>query len=205
MASSLWTPPPPTGPSPEPTLEETRRSPWRLLSRVVIVVLILGIAIMWIFALFGDHPVPGRFTDTTFPQAAEPICKAANDRVATLPRAFESPTAAARADVVDQATVHIETMVRELRVANAPTLPYTARIGEWLTDWDRYIADRRDYSRRLRSITSATGQSDEGGLGADAKFLLTQSDRDKAQITRAMDNFATVNNMPACKVPEDVV
>jgi hypothetical protein len=184
--------PPGTSPADEPTLEDMRRSPWALVSRVVIVAMVLGIAVMWIFAFFGNHTVPGRMDDRTFPTAAEPVCAGAKRAVDGLPPAFETKDdRQRRADVVDQGTALLEGMVAELRTLPAGSEP-GARIDQWLADWDTYNRDRRDYTARLRQ-------------DPDARFYMSQSDRDKGQITRALDNFARVNGMGSCDAPEDVV
>jgi hypothetical protein len=183
---------PAAGGTDEPTLEESRRSPWRILSRVATVAIVVGIAVMWIVAFFGDHPQPGRMADRTFPAAAEPVCARARAAIGRLPRAFESPTPADRAAVVDQGTAELETMVVGLR-ALLPADPDTrTRLEQWLGDWATFNQDRRDYARRLRE--------DPG-----ARFYASQSERDKAQINLAVDNFARVNDMPSCATPEDVV
>jgi hypothetical protein len=175
----------------EPTFEDTRRSPTRIISRFLIVGLVLALAAMWAYAFFGDIPVPGRLDDRTFPAAAEPICARGRAGLDTLPRAFEATDASARADVVDRATTMLEAMVADLR----PVVPAGAdhdRLDQWLDDWDTYNRDRRDYSARLRQDPTA-------------RFWLTQSDRDKRQINEALDNFAKVNAMASCATPEDVV
>jgi hypothetical protein len=177
---------------PGPTVEEDRRSPWRRVSQVVIVVMLLGIVVMWIYAFFGEVPAPARMEDRTFPVAAEPICARARAEIDRLPRAFESPTAADRADVVDRGTAILTGMVGELRAAVPPPEPTRQRLNAWLDDWDTYLRDRRDYTARLH-------------VDRLAKFYLTQSERDRRQITNSLDNFAKVNTMASCATPEDVV
>jgi len=176
----------------EATLEESRRSPWRVVSRVATVAIVVGIAVMWIVAFFGDHPTAGRMANRTFPTAAEPVCARARAAIGALPRAFESPSAAERAAVVDQGTATLEAMVDELRDIVPADPDNRARLEQWLGDWVTYNQDRRDYSKRLR-------------VDPGARFYVTQSNRDKAQITKALDNFAVVNAMPSCATPDDVV
>jgi hypothetical protein len=175
-----------------PTIEEDRRSPWRLVSRIVIVTMIIGIVIMWIYAFFGEVPAPARLDDRAFPTAAEPVCARARAEIEKLPRAFESATAADRADVVDRSTAVLAAMVGELRGLVALSPPHRDALNAWLDDWDVYLGDRRDYTVRLRA-------------DAGAKFYLTQSERDRRQINNSLDNFAKVNTMASCATPEDVV
>jgi hypothetical protein len=175
-----------------PTLEDERRSPWRRVSQGVIAVMLIGIVVMWLYAFFGDVPSPARLEDRTFPVAAEPICARARAELDALPRAFETPDHRDRADVVDRATSRLDAMVGELRATVPPAQPTRDRLNAWLDDWDIYLRDRRDYTARLRA--------DPG-----ARFYLTQSERDRSQINRSLDNFAHVNTMASCATPEDVV
>jgi hypothetical protein len=175
-----------------PTIEDDRRSPWRRVSQVVILLGLVGIVVMWFYAFFGEVPAPARLDDRTFPTAAEPICARARAGLDRLPRAFESRTAPERADVVDQGTALLTTMVGELRAAVPAAQPHRDRLNAWLDDWDVYLRDRRDYTSRLRTDPMA-------------KFYVTQSERDRRQINSSLDNFAKVNAMASCATPEDVV
>ena len=83
-------------------------------------------------------------------------------------------------------------MVAELRATVPAAQPNRDRLNAWLDDWDIYLQDRRDYTERLRADRFA-------------KFYATQSERDRRQINSSLDNFAKVNTMPSCAVPEDVV
>jgi len=178
-------------PSDEGGLEDTRRTPLAIVGRVVIVSMLLGIALMWIYAFFGKHDVPGRLADDTFPTAAQPICQKTIDKIDALPKANETPTPAARADVVDQGTGYLAEMLVDLR-ARRPTLePESSSVVQWLDDWDTYVQDRRDYTAQLR-------------VDPTVRFAVTQSDRDKTQITKGIDHFADVNFMVACRVPDDL-
>jgi hypothetical protein len=177
---------------PEPTVEGERRSPARLIGRVVIVVMLLGITVMWIYAFFGEVPSPARLEDRTFPTAAEPICARARSEIDRLPRAFETPVPAARADVVDRATDVLAAMVADLRAAVPPAQPTRDRLNAWLDDWDTYLGDRRDYTARLRTDPTA-------------RLYMTKSGRDGGQINHSLDNLARVNAMASCATPEDVV
>jgi hypothetical protein len=184
--------PPVPEPPDEPTVEDDRHSPWRRVSRAVIVAGLAGVVVMWGYAFFGEVPAPARLDDRTFPAAAEPVCALARGDIDQLPRAFESPGPAERADVVDRATDRLTAMVAELRAAVPPAQPTRDRLNGWLNDWDIYLQDRREYTARLR-------------VDRFAKFHLTQSERDRRQINSSLDNFAKVNAMGSCATPEDVV
>jgi len=159
---------------------------------VLSAVVVLG---MWAWVL-GYHlggtwrdDTPGRLGNTTFPTLAEPVCADALARFAALPPAWATATPAERATVVDASVVVLGQMVADLRAM--PTGGEDAAVAEWLNDWDTFIADRADYANRLRS-------------DPDARFYVTQSDRDRRQITLAIDRFATTNRMPSCVTPSDL-
>ena len=163
----------------------------RLLGRIAVLVLVLGLIAMWVFALWFPHDVPGRLADPAFPNAAQPICQATMDRINALPKSIETPEASARADVVDRGTVEIERMVTELRSVLPAAQPERDIASRWIDDYATYASDRRDYTRQLRTDPTT-------------RFAVTQSDRDNKQITYAIDHFAQVNPMPACVTPGDV-
>jgi hypothetical protein len=174
-----------------PDLEDNRRSPLRLLGRIAVVVLVLGLVLMWIYALWFPQDVPGRLADPAFAKAAQPICQATMDRIAALPKSIETPDAVARAGVVDRGTAEIERMITDLRAVVPATGPERDIATQWLDDYATYASDRREYTAALR-------------VDPTTRFAVTQSDRDKKQITYAIDHFAQVNPMPACVTPGDV-
>jgi hypothetical protein len=174
-----------------PGLDESRRSPWRIPARIAVIGVVVVIAVMWAFALFGHIDVPGQLADTTFPNAAEPVCKAAMAQIDALPPAPSTPDPNQRADVIDHANAILDQMLVDLRAKVPATQPEHDRINQWLDDWTTYVGDRKAYAAQLR-------------VDRNARFYVTQSDRDNSQITNAIDNFATVNPMPDCATPQDV-
>ena len=147
----------------------------------------------WVFAfhLGGSwrDTQPGKLDDPTFAVAAEPVCAAAMAELAQLTPAWATDTPAERADVIDQSVTILSSMVGEL--ATLPTGTETAQADEWVNDWAVYVDDRADYASRLRD-------------DPEARFYVTQSDRDRRQITLAIDRFAKTNAMPSCVTPADL-
>jgi len=147
----------------------------------------------WVFAyhLGGSwrDSQPGQLDDTVFATTAEPRCAAAMAELAALPQAWETPTPTERADAVDMSVVVLERMVGDL--ATMPAGSDETAVGEWLADWQNYIDDRADYAARLRD-------------DPEARFYVTQSDRDNRQITLAIDRLAETNAMPSCATPGDL-
>jgi hypothetical protein len=164
---------------------------WRRPGGLLLAAVVVGSFLFWIYALSGlakRDPID-RFGDTAFPRGAEPICRAAMDRLDRLPFAISAETPAERADTVEEANAILAAMVAEL----ARIAPSGGADGElaraWLADWDDYLRSRVDYAERVRDDPRA-------------RFLLGV--RDGQSITKPMDNVAAVNRMPACRVPDDV-
>ena len=186
------TPPPASGPDAPPA------GPRRRVGRVVALGIAVAMLGMWAW-IFGYHltgswkgDTPGRLEDRTYGERAEPVCAATMDRLGQLPAALTATDAAARADVIDASDELLADMLAELSALEPPAgSEDRARVDEWLDDWSRYLADRAEYADRLRE-------------DPDARFTVTQSERDERQITEAVDRFAAVNGMPSCETPSDI-
>lgn len=182
--------------SPSPAADEPRSgrpTAGELASRIVVVSVVLGIIIMWIYVLTARPDVPGHIEDPAFAPAAESVCAAARVRIDALPKAQETPDPAQRAAVVDQATDVLEDMVDELERLVPIAEPDHTRAAQWIADWRTYLQNRRDYA---------------DGLPRDPnlRFYVTQRPEDGVQITAGMDRFAQppVNTMASCTTPDDV-
>jgi hypothetical protein len=165
----------------------TRRFPW---GRMAAIAILLGIALLWIFAFAQDaRRPPGLLDDVAFAEQAQEICLATGVALARLPPAFEADSAAERAEMIDRADEELTAMVGELGAIAPTTERDGAMVGEWLDDWAVYLDDRADYAARLRE--------DEG-----ARFYVTEKNED--QITEPIDRLAQVNRMEACATPQDL-
>lgn len=161
--------------------------------RVTVTVLVVGMVAMWAYVLYlafgpGRQPPRDRLEDPAFAVAAEARCSAALDEVAELPRAVDTPSADARADVVEQANEVFAVMLDDL-VELAPPGEDGEIVLAWLADWRTYLGDRAEYATALRSDPSAP---------------LLVSAKDREQVTEYLDAFAKDNRMPACATPLDV-
>ena len=175
----------------EPFAPPKQRSAATLIGRIAAASVALGLAAMWIYALWGYSGVPGKMDDLSFSHTAQPICQAARDSIDTLPKAHTTPDAQVRAGVVDQATDQLATMLDELERHVPANQPERDMVASWLGDWRTYLNDRREYTQQLRQDPMT-------------RFAVTQSERDKSQITGALDRFARINEMAACKIPDDL-
>ena len=62
-------------------------------------------------------------------------------------------------------------------------------MAAWLVDWEQHVADRQAWADGLR-------------LGDDGPF--TETARGGEQMSKVIDNFAEVNDMPSCATTHDV-
>ncbi len=182
--------PPSPGPS-EPSESEPRRSRVGRIAMGVAIVVALASGALWVGAILlgGGYKPAGYLEDRTFPEAAEPICAKAMKDLKRFPKAYESKSPTARADVIDQTTDRLQRMIDDLR-SQVPDDSGAKWINRWLDDWEIHIADRRDFAKRLR----------EGGRSEE--FLETV--KYGTQISKSLDNYATVNKMESCATPGDV-
>lgn len=156
---------------------------------VVALVAFWGWAFVYQLTNQGERDMPDRLDDLSWTPAADQVCRAAADRVAELPQAFEAATAAERADVIDAATAEYDRMLLELE-SIAPTDGDAGRlVDEWLADYRVFLDDRRAYADQLRADPMA-------------RFLVTE--KYGSHITAPIDRFARVNEMEACMSPLDV-
>jgi hypothetical protein len=173
-----------------PLVDEPART--SRVGRIVVsiaVVLMLG---MWGYVLYlaigpGRQASPDRLEDPAFAEQAADRCRAANERVQALPTADRSPTAADRADVLDDANAIYGSMLDELETL-VPDGEDGEITQEWIADWRVYLDDRADFARRLR-------------VDEDARLLV--SPKHGEQITESIDAFAQDNRISACGTPAD--
>jgi hypothetical protein len=165
----------------------------RRLGRLLAVAVAVGLAALWVYALWGpvQRSAQGELDSNVFPAAAEPLCAATMLRIDELPKAFESRENVARAQAVAAANLELAEMLDRLD-AIAPTATDGddgRMITEWLADWRVYLDDRADYAVRLAE--------DPG-----ARMLVTE--KDSRQISEPIDYFSRVNDMPNCGTAGDV-
>lgn len=168
--------------------------------RVVLALVVLAIALFWLYAFFWPREARDRIDDRAWAERAEAICAEYREQIDALPEAFRfediEPREEAlrqRADVGQQATDLLRQMVADLRTAPTPADADSAEVvGEWLADWDRYLAARDAHVAEWRS-------------GVDRRFAEPPAEEgEQAPVSLRMDAFAGTNDMASCKVPQDL-
>jgi hypothetical protein len=173
---------------------ETEQKPQKSkVARVLVTLAVIGMVGMWVYVLYlafgpGRADPPDRLADRSFAATAQATCSAALDRVAELPPAHTSKTAADRSEVIVKADGYLREMLDQLdRIVPAGD---DGRITkEWLADWRTYLGDREDFADALLT---------------NPKARLLVSPKKGDQITEYLDAFAGDNNMAACSTPGDV-
>ena len=163
--------------------------------RILLLVVSLGIAAFWVWALF--FPPKGavaRLDDVAWTERAEEICREANlaRNELTDTRRIEDVgegALAERADLIDQATDIVADMIDRI-MSVAPTGPEDLALAErWAGYYRTLLEDRRDYTDVLRS-------------GDNPPFPETTIDG--SPISEFINDFTVANRMKACSSPADL-
>ncbi|HEV3226686.1 MAG TPA: hypothetical protein VGZ52_07620 [Acidimicrobiales bacterium] len=157
------------------------------------IVVVVVFAVMWIYVLFiaGSNNDNDTLDAATFPAAAEPVCASARTQLGNLGLVNQvAATPQARANLVDKTDDQLRLMVQKLRGLVPPPSNDATAITKWLDDWDQWLRDRGDWSVKLHA-------------GQDAPFLEKQRS-DGSPNSKALDAFATANNMGDCTTPVGV-
>jgi len=158
-----------------------------LLLKVAAVAGIIG---LWAYAFFfAPSGNPDRVESEVWLEEAEIICSQALGEIALLPLAKESKTPADRAEVVAQGTRVLEKMKARLADLSLDSEKDKFNTDSWLSDWDTYLADRKNHVKRLNEL-------------GDIEPLLTATDGGKSVLER-MNGFARVNDLESCIDPGD--
>ncbi|CAB4727022.1 MAG: hypothetical protein F2754_05645 [Actinobacteria bacterium] len=156
---------------------------------VAVVVLLFAFWI-WAFSPWAPNNKADGISDKAYLKHANASCATMQATLNKLPRAMDTTTASARADVIAESEAPLATMIADLRAAATSLQGRDAElVGQWLDDWQTYSNDRQAYGVALRS--------DQRAL-----FMVTQ--RGTGQITKTMDGFTRVNDLSNCLVPTDV-
>ena len=168
-----------------------QRSPWRY----VLLVVVVGFAAFWVWALFfASKAAINKFEDRAWAAQAEEICaRAETDRNALLDlRQIDEDDPAMlveRAAIVDRATDIVEGMLDDI-VAELPSDPKGRElVPRWEADFRAYLEDRRQFAERLRG-------------GENDAFVETAVDG--IPISEKLAVFAADNEMPSCAPPHDL-
>ncbi len=150
--------------------------------------------VMYLSIFEGRAEPRDRMDDTQWTAAAEATCARSTPVFESLPFASEVASPAERAEVLDDGTTELESMIARLSSLEPPAADdEAAAVARWLGDYRTFAVDRREY---------ASAQRDPADDRYDQAFSVT--DRDGFQIDVLVDDFAHVNFMESCETPDDV-
>ena len=171
------------------------RTPWQIISRGLLLVIVGLLVAMWVYGLFfASKEAVNKIYDRAWAVRAQGICEAATADRLTLTdlRRLDDvgPGAlAGRAELVDRATDIVEQMLDEI-VAVPPTdAKGQELIPMWEAEYRLYLNDRRAYADLLRT-------------GVNRPFAETQ--REGLPVSERLETFAGDNEMPDCAPPRDL-
>ena len=162
---------------------------------VLIGVLLLMFAAFWTWALFfASKTAVNKIGDREWAARAEEICETAqlsrNDLMDLTEVDPDDPAMlAGRADLVDQATDIVETMLDDVVAVEPSDEKGQAIVPAWEADYRIYIENRRHYAEQLRE-------------GSTAQF--TENQADGIPISERIATFAGDNDMKSCAPPFDL-
>lgn len=151
---------------------------------------IVGWVAIYAWTLTGDRSdPPDRLDDPAFAAAAEPICAATLAEIEGLGLPTEVSSPAERAAFVAEENDLLLAMLDDIEALPSPSGDDGVWVEQWLEDWRLHVQDRQDWADDLEA-------------GDDHLFV--ESARAGEQVSKVVDNFAEVNDMPSCATPGDV-
>ncbi|MCY4069422.1 MAG: hypothetical protein OXE79_10020 [Acidimicrobiaceae bacterium] len=180
---------------------------WRLAGRWLAGLFIAGSFVFWAWAFspWARSENPARIDDRDFAAWADQRCAQAQEVIDALPSARQAASRAQRADHIDLGSNAVASLVTDLRrraevsltaVTDSEGPADTELVGDWLADWDVYVADRRNHVVKLRTASEDTPDR-------ELRFLLLDM-TEGSTYTERMNGFARLNEMDNCQVPGDV-
>lgn len=158
--------------------------------------LVTAMLAMWIYAFFlAPREARNRVGDRAWAARAEQRCAVEVLIRASLAdfRSIEDVGVDAlrqRADIVDEATDGLATMVADIAAYRVGDAKGAAIVPLWIADWQRHVEDRRAYSVALRE-------------GRNEPFAETRTD-EGLPLSEKIATFAQENEMPSCRPPRDL-
>ena len=163
--------------------------------RSLILVAVAGFAAFWTWALFfASKEAINKIDDRAWAERAEGICaqaQARRDELTDERRLDPDDPAmlAERADIVDQATAIVETMLDDVVAERPQDDKGQAIVPQWEADYRTYLDNRREFTATLRT-------------GENVPFR--EAAVDGIPVSEKLERFASDNEMPSCAPPHDL-
>jgi hypothetical protein len=171
--------------------------PQRRWMKWLLIVIVAALAGMWVYAfVFASKDGRYQVDDMTWRKAAETRCATASDEMAALASneggRITDPTVqqmAQRASLVDQATLIIEQTLADIGALPLDSTRDRQLVDAWLGYYDTVLADRREYTARLRDGRNEPYDETQVGGGP---------------VSNVITDFTTANEMKSCAPPLDL-
>jgi len=166
------------------------------IARVVITVACAGILAMWIYAFgFAPRESINKIGDDAWKARAEAHCqKAENERFALQDLTAMDPTdpqaLKKKADLVEIATDSLERAINKIAVDMPSDEKGKALVPQWISDYRKYIQNRRDFIDALRTATR--------------RPYFSETEVEGVPISERIGKFARENDMKTCQPPLDL-
>lgn len=148
---------------------------------------------MWVYAFFfAPRESINRVEDRSWSKRAESICQSARIDLSKLADTRRIKTPAdllIRADLVEEATSILESMIDEVAASRPSDQKGFEISGMWVADYRTYIADRSVYVGQLRT-------------GINDPFSETMVEG--IPLSEKLGTFARANDMQSCAPPSDL-
>ena len=165
------------------------------IARAVKLGVSLLIAGMWFYAfVLAPRESFNNIADPQWSARSEVTCRKARDTIsglADLQRIDPNnpQVLLQKADIIDRATDALEKAIDDVASDPPGTEKGRALVPMWVSDWKRYIQDRRDYTATMRS-------------GRLVEFA--ESQVEGVPISERLAKFARENRMKSCQPPRDL-
>lgn len=164
-------------------------------ARAVKLAVSLLIAAMWFYAfVLAPRESVNNVADPAWSARSEVTCRAARDAISALADMQRiDPTdpevLRTKADIIDRATDALEEAIESVAADTPSTEKGRALVPMWVSDWRRYLQDRREYAATVRS-------------GRLVEFA--ESQVEGVPISERLAKFARENRMKSCQPPRDL-
>lgn len=169
------------------------------IGRIAVIGVVVALVLFWAYVFLWPREARDKMDDRAWTESADAVCEQWKAELDALPPASSfadvEPREEAlrqRADVGEQATGYLRSMVADLRALPAPADADSVTKAElWLADWDAYLDARDAHVAEWRA-------------GQDVRFREPPVEEGEiSPISLRMDAFANTNLMVACRVPQD--
>lgn len=166
------------------------------IARIILTVACAGIFAMWVYAFgFAPRESINRIYDDAWKARAEAHCQKAEDErfaLQDLSKMDPNDTTALKkkADLVEIATDSLERAINKIAADSPADAKGKDLVPLWISDYRKYIQNRRDFIEALRTATR--------------RPFFSETEVEGVPISERIGKFARENDMKTCQPPLDL-